>query len=170
VFVYEPATGRVLLRARWRAADLVLDLLRIFGRAVLGVSLGPGCLAPVFRLNRLKRPFDPPPDAADMESVRVKAVHLIYPERSGRRRVKLETLSGDNPSAVRLLLRRHGGESAVLSELDVHYAELEIRLRVSGWSRQYVVCLWADRCNLEQTALGDRIRACLVRWGLTHEG
>jgi hypothetical protein len=58
----------------------------------------------------------------------------------------------------------------VLRVLDVLYAELEVRLRDGGESRTYVVRLRPDRCSLGETALGERLRACLARWRLTHAG
>src|SRR5207247_73678 len=96
IFVYEPATGRILLRTRLRSRDRILELVRRFGRTVLGVELPADCLRPTYQLDVLKRRFDPPADASDMEMVRVKSLHLAYPERIGRRQVKLETVAGDS--------------------------------------------------------------------------
>jgi hypothetical protein len=166
VFVYDPRDGRVFLRARQRSGPGIQELLRRFGRTVLGVELGSDCLAPAFRLDRLKEPFRPTPDAEDMESVRVKALHLTYPERTGRRRVRLETVPGDAAHAIPDLLRDHGG--GVLDQLDVLYAELEVRLRLAGRSKPVTIRLWPDRANLNGSPLGRRLRACLERWGLTH--
>jgi hypothetical protein len=168
VFAYEPASGRITLKTRLRSRDRILDLVQRFGRSVLGVELPPDCLRPTYRLDVLKRPFDPPPDAADMERVRVKALHLTYPERNGRRRVKLETLPGDGQHAIRDLLREHGGRGHTVDDCTVVYAELEVRLNVGGLRKPYVVRLWPDRSSLGQTPLGGRFHACLRRWGLTH--
>jgi hypothetical protein len=132
------------------------------------VSLDARCLTPAFRLDLLKRRFEPLPDAPDMERMRVKALHLAYPERDGRRRLKLETLSGDAPFAMLELLHAHGGGAALLDQLTVVYAELEITLRVEGYSQRHLLRLWPDRCNLTQTPLGDRFRVCLQRWGIAH--
>ncbi len=166
VFAYDPRDGRILLRARQRSRDKVLDLLQRFGRAVLGAELPESCLAPAFRLDRLKRPFDPPLDGPDMERARVRSLHLAYPGRDGRRRVKLETLAGDGPHAIPDLLRAHGGPERTLDALRVLYAEVEVTLQGSGRKRTHVIRLWPDRTSLPQTALGDRLRQCLRRWGI----
>src|SRR5947209_4361015 len=102
-----------------------------------------------------------------MEQIRLKALHLQYPAHAGRRQVKLETLASDEGSAVEQLLRSHlrGG---VLEQLRVCHAELQVRLRVAGQSKNYLIRLWPDRCNLGQSPLGDRFRACLQHWGLSH--
>lgn len=168
LFAYHPHDGRVLLKARQRASDTVLDLFQRFGRAVLGVEIGAGALAPNFRLDAFKRRFDPPLDAEDMEMVRVKALHLVYHERHGRRRVKLETLSGDEQFAILDLLQEHVGSTDLLDQLDVLHAELQVRLRVNGRSKSHLIRLWPDRCSLNQTALGQRLYACLERWDIPH--
>lgn len=168
LFVYYPDDGRVLLKARQRATDTVLGLFQCFGRAVLGVEIDPAALVPVFRLEVFKRKFDPPLDADDMEMVRVKALHLAYPERDGRRRVKLETLAGDGQFAILDLLNQHGGAAGVLDRLDVLYAELQVRLRSVGRSKRFLIRLWPDRCSLNQTPLGQRLYVCLKRWGIPY--
>jgi hypothetical protein len=170
VFAYDPADGRILLRARQRSREKVLDLVRRFGRSVLGNELPESCLPPGFRLDVLKRPFDPAPDGADMERVRVRSLHLAYPGRDGRRRVLLETLAGDGPRAIPELLREHGGAEHTLEALRVLYAELEITLQGRGRRRTHVIRLWPDRTSLPQTALGERFRACLKRWGIADAG
>jgi hypothetical protein len=168
LFVYEPASGVILLMTRLRSTRRILDLVRLFGKAVLGAELGGDCLRPAYRLDVLKRQFDLPADRSDMEAARVKSLHLAYPERSGRRRIKLETLAGDDRFAIRELLRTHVGDDATLDALDVQYAELEVRLRAACGRTAHVIRLWPDRTNLSQTPTGDRFRACLRRWGLTH--
>ena len=100
-----------------------------------------------------------------MEMIRVKALHLRYPSRSGRRQLKLETHSSDEPSAIDHLLHSHVGDGA-LAFLRVTHAELQVRLRVEGGSRNHVIRLWPDRSNLGPTPLGNRFRSCLRRWGL----
>jgi hypothetical protein len=165
LFAYYPDDGFVFLKARQRAADKVLDLFQRFGRTVLGVELDQRSLAPVFHLDVFKRKFDPLLDP-DMEQARVKAIHLFQPERTGRRRIKLETLSGDEQFAILDLLKIHRGGGEILDQLAVSYVELEIKLSGEGWCRHFVVRLWPDRCNLSQTALGERLRACLKRWGV----
>jgi hypothetical protein len=164
LFAYHPANGTVLLKCRLRALDRVRELFRCFGRAVLGSAVEHAGEA--FQLDRLLLPFHPLADAPDMESVRLKALHLRYPERIVRRRVKLETLTGDEPTAMDQLLRAHVGTDA--RELTVCYAEIEVRLRVEGRPKHYLIRLWPDRCSLDQTALGERLTTCLRRWGLAH--
>src|SRR5205807_2498060 len=124
---YYPEDGRVLLKTRRRAASKVLELFQRFARSVLGVDLGAGALAPAFRLDLLKRRFDPLPDGADMERARVKSLLLAYPERDGRRRLKLETRCGDRQFAILDLLAAHGGGEDTLDQLRVLFAELEVR-------------------------------------------
>jgi hypothetical protein len=168
LFVYHPSDGRLLLKARQRTQERILELFRRFGQTVLQVSLDARCLAPAFCLDLLKRRFDPLPDAPDMEQVRVKALHLAYPERRKRRHLKLETLSGDEPFAILELLHAHGGSDVLLDQLAVIYAELEITLRLDGRSQRHLLRLWPDRCNATQTPLGERFRTCLQRWGIAH--
>jgi hypothetical protein len=165
LFVYEPTTGRILLKSRLRSHERIRELVQRFGQAVLGAELPSDCLKPLYQLDILKRPFDPPLDAPDMESARVKALHFAYPERSGRRRVKLETLVGDSQHAIGDLLRTH---AAALDELTVVYAELEIGLRIDGRRKFFVIRLWPDRTSLSQTSLGRRFYACLSRWRISH--
>lgn len=126
--------------------------------------MSPGGCA--FDLDRLKQPFHPLPDAADMVSVRLKALHLRYPARAGRRCVRLETLPGDHPTAMEDLLRAHVGETG--PDLRVAYAEIEVRFLIDGRPKTRLVRLWRDRSNLDQSALGERLRSCLERWGLIH--
>lgn len=166
LFVYDPTRGRILVRTRLRAHARILGLVRTFADAVLQSGLPDDCLRPTYRLDTLKHAFDPPADAPDMESARLKALHLAYPERVGRRRLKLETLTGDDRNAVFDLLRRHAGGGATLEELAVAYAELEVCLRVHGRRKPYVIRLWPDRTNLSHTPLGRRFHKCLSRWGL----
>ena len=56
----------------------------------------------------------------------------------------------------------------ILDELEVLYAELEVQLRGERSGRSVVIRLWPDRCNLNQTPLGEQLRACLSHWGLTY--
>jgi hypothetical protein len=167
-FVYYPTDGTVLFRARVRSVDRILELLQYFGKSVLGVDLGEWCLATVFNLDKLKQDFHPLPDAEDMEMIRIKAIHLNYPERHGRRRLKLETRTGDETAAIPKLLQAHVGSGGLVAELHVSYAELQIGLRLGNQFKRYVIRLWPNRCNLSQTALGERFRTCLKRWGLLH--
>lgn len=167
-FVYYPDDGTLLLQCRVRARNRLLDLVQRFGQAVLGVELAESCLGDTYDLDRLKNELVPLPDREDMEQVRVKALHLRYPEHAGRRHLKLETRAGDEATAIPQLLRAHLGNEAIVAHLRVSYAELQIRLRVEGRTKNYVVRLWPDRSNLSQTPLGFRFRTCLKRWGLLH--
>ena len=101
-----------------------------------------------------------------MEAVRLKALHLRYPPHLARRRLCFETADGDEPTAVAELIDRHVGPE-LLANLTVSHAELQVRLRAGDRIRRYVVRLWPDRCNLNHTPFGDRMRECLRRWGLT---
>lgn len=165
LFAYYP-DGRILLRTRHRSFDKILELFRRFGQAVLKVKVEARDIAPAFHLDLFKKRFDPLSDAPDMEMVRVKALHLVYPEREGRRKLKLETLAGDGPFAILDLLRAHVGEDDLLDRLNVYYAELHVRLRLEGKTRNYLIRLFRDRCSLDQTPLGERLRTCLRRWGI----
>ena len=98
----------------------------------------------------------------------MKALHLSYPERWGRRRVKLETLASDAPAAIEELLAAHAGEPGLLERLRVCHAELQVKLAMDGRPKTHVIRLWPDRSNLGETPLGVRLRACLSRWGLRH--
>jgi hypothetical protein len=164
LFAYSHADGLVLMKSPVRAAERVSDLLRLFGQAVLLREVSETREA--FDLKPLVRQFHPPPDAGDMESVRVKTLYLRYPQRYGRRRVKLETPAGDAPDAMEQMLRRHARDPE--AGLSVSYAELQVRLRREGRVKTYTIRLWEDRCNLNHTPLGLRFRTCLRRWGLSH--
>jgi hypothetical protein len=164
LFAYR-ADGVVQLQCRVRAADRVADLFRRFGEAALGCRVVVS--RPLFDLDRLKAPFRPLPDAADMECVRVRALHLCYPGSAGRRAIKLETVAADRSGAIEQLLTHHAGHA--LARLRVCFAELQVRLRVNGRSKNYPVRLWPDRCDLDHTPLGERLRRCLARWGLSHD-
>ncbi len=161
--VYYPRDGTVLLHSHLHSLDGIRKLLACFTQAVLG------CPAPAdgaaFALDRLKHPFHPPRDADDMELVRLKTLHLRYPARCGGRRVVLETLTSDGPSAIDELLGAHVSDDA-LTELRVTYAELHIRLRVRGRSKDHLLRLWPNRCDLGRGPIADRFLACLRRWGL----
>jgi hypothetical protein len=170
IFAYYPQDGMILLRSHVQAADWILELFQRFGRNVLGTELGPDCLRHTFELDLLKGRFDPLPDADDMELVRVKTLHLHYPERDGRRQLRLETLASDGQFAILELMREHVSGSGIFDQLRVGYAELQLRLRVEGGSKNYIVRLWPNRSNLGQTPLADRFRACLKRWGIYHVG
>ncbi len=165
LFAYYPADGTVLLKSHLRSRDRVDELLGHFGQAVLGCS--PATPPAVYDLDRLKLPFHPLPDAPDMEAVRVKALHLRYPERAGRHRIRLETSAAGGADAIDCLIRAHLADERVLRQLTVCHAELQVTLRVRGRSKPYLVRLWPDRCNLNQSPLAERLRGCLRLWGLT---
>jgi hypothetical protein len=165
LFVYYPHSGTVLLKCHLRAQDRVTELFGRFGEAVLGSpALSRG---DAFDLDLLKRPFHPQPDAPDMGRARVKALHLRYCDAAGRRHVMLDTLSSDAPDAIDHLLRTHVPDAA-LERLRVSYAEIQVPLLIAGRGKHYLIRLWPDRCNLSRSPLGERLYACLRRWGLTH--
>lgn len=161
-FVYTPHDGVIWLKSPVRASNRIRDLFQCFGTAVLAAPVAFG--GTVFDLDRLKRPFHPLPDADDMELVRVKSLHLCYPQRRGRRRVTFETLPCDVRDAMQEMLRDHGGGEA--SELRVSHAELQVRMRVGGRIIDHLIRLWPDRYSLSRTPLGQRLFECLRRWGL----
>jgi hypothetical protein len=164
LFAYCLGDGSVRLKAPVRADDRARELFQRFGQAVLREPVTG--FGPVFDLDRLKRPVLLLPDADDMEDVRVKALHLRYPARSGRRSLRLETLPRDAPEAMDELLRSHVGEKA--AEFAVCYAEIQVRLRTGDRARCHLIRLWPDRCNLDHTPLGARLRRCLARWGIQY--
>jgi hypothetical protein len=162
-FAYYPRDGTVMLQMPPAAAEVRERLLDCFGRHTLGSP--PKEASRVFALDRLKLPFHPVPDADDMEAVRVKTLHLRYPERAGRQQLTLRTLSSHRPEAIEELLHAHVSDDT-LSELRVAYAELHLRMRVLGRSKDYLARLWPDRCDIGQGPYGDRLFACLRTWGL----
>jgi hypothetical protein len=168
-FVYYPQDGTVLLKAPIDAEDGVLELFQRFGRTVLGLELDARCLDQTFALDRLKSQAVFLPDGDDMKLIRVKALHFRYPEREGRRQVKLDTLATDEPLAIGQLIRRHLSAQGLLDQVQVCYAELQVLLQVAhDQTKSYFIRLWPNRCNLNHTPLGERLRACLKRWGLLH--
>ncbi len=164
-FVYHPDDGTVLLKSPLRSRDRIARLFALFGQTVLGSPVA--CEADAFDLDILKRPFHPLPDAPDMEQVCVNTLHLREPARAGQRQLKLEVLPGDGMDAIEQLLHSHI-DPITLARLRVSYAELQVRLRLAGGSKNYRIRLWPNRCNLSQTPLGNRFRDCLRRWGLWH--
>lgn len=165
LFVYYPEDGAVLIKSHLRSRERTKKLFRLFGEAVLRSAIE--CDQVAFNLEPLKGPFHSLPDAEDMEMIRVKALHLRYPPRAGRRQLKLETLSTDEPAAIDDLLHTHVGDAAH-AQLRVAHAELQVRLRVDDQSKSYAIRLWPNRCNISQTPVGARFRSCLKRWGLCH--
>ncbi len=163
IFAYQPQDGSVLLTSPLRAADRLRDLYQCFGRAVLSTEVAFG--GAVFDLDRLKLPFHPLPDGEDMEGAWLRALTLQYPERFGRRQIRLQARSGDDRSAIEQLLRAHVENAP---ELEVTYSEIQVRLRIQGRPKNVPVRLWRDRSSLDRTELGSRLRSCLERWGLTH--
>src|SRR5439155_23978377 len=117
--------GTVLLRSRLRSRDHIRTLFSLFGECVLQAPVE--YRDSLFDLDCLKRPFHPLPDAPDLEMVRVRALHPRYPERVGPRQVKPDTLASDGPSAIEELLRAHVGDGALLDDLRVSHAQLELR-------------------------------------------
>ncbi len=164
LFVYCPGDGSVRLKSPVRADDRVRDLFQRFGQAVLKEPVTG--LGEVYDLDKLKRPVLLLPDAEDMEAVRVKTLHLRYPSRFGRRGLRLETLLSDTPDAIEELLKSHVGAKA--AELAVCHAEIQVRLRIGDRTKSHLIRLWPDRCNLNQTPLGERLRRCLARWGIRY--
>lgn len=165
LFVYRPADGAIFLKTHLRSAERTAQLFQLFGAAVLGEPVR--AIHAAFDLDRLKAPFAPLPDSPDMELIRVKTLHLRYPRSRGRRQLKLETRTGDDPAAIEELLRLHVGDRS-LDRLEVCHAKLQVRLRIDGRARNYLIHLWPNRSSIGQTPLGDRFRSCLRRWGLTH--
>jgi hypothetical protein len=163
LFTYSRHDGRVLLKSHLRSIDHVTKLFQCFGQAVLNRPVT--CDGTPFNLDKLKQPFHPLPDAENMAVARLRMLHLRYPERLGRRCIKLETLASDAPTAIDELLSRHV-PGDVARDLTVTFAELQVGLYFRGRRKNYLIRLWPDRCSLNQTALGERLRACLQRWGL----
>jgi hypothetical protein len=170
VYLYYPEDGTVLLHARLRSRDRRCDLLHRFWRVMFESELDEQCLSHSFRLDLFKRRFEPLADADDMELVRVKTLHLVYPARHGRRQLRLETLASDEPFAIVQLLQEHGGSPVTLELLEVEYAELQIRMRLACGVKNHYVRLWRNRSSLNGSALSERFRECLKRWGIYHAG
>ncbi len=165
LFVYRPGDGAVLLKSPLRSRERVAGLFELFGRAVLGAPVS--CGGNAFALDGLKHPVRLPADAPDMLSARVKALHLRYPDRHGPRVLKLETPSGDGPRAIQEMLAAHVRPED-LPHLRVCFAEIQVMLLIDGRPRSHPVRLWPGRSSLGQSPLGERLRACLSRWGLLH--
>ena len=161
-FVYYPEHGTILLQPGLGPEELAARLLACFASAVLDQPLLAGT---AFDLDRLRWPFKPAPDFLDMEGVRLKTLHLRYPERDGRRVLALDTLDSDEPGAVETLLRRHVGDD-LLPQLSVIHAVLQVRLQADGTPRDHLVRLWRDYCDVGPGPLGDRMLRCVRRWGL----
>jgi hypothetical protein len=168
VFLYRPADGTLSLKTRHTTREDILELFQLFGRVVLGVELPDDCLRDLFQLDVLKEGHDLLPDDVDMVSARVKALDLEYSAARGLRKVKFDTLATDAPDAMNALLAAHVPGPALLASLRVIRAELQVRMREKGATRNVYVELHRNRCSLDQSPLGDRLRRCLGRWGLCH--
>jgi hypothetical protein len=162
-FNYYPREGAILLRTSVRSAEWARVLLSHFGQQILASPAEE--VTPCYALDRLKFPFHPLPDADDMEQVRLKTLHLRYPERDGRPLLALDTPVGGEPWAMDELLRAHVPADA-LDDLQVAHAVLQVRVRVQGRAKNHLVRLWPGRCDAGRELLGDRIIACLRLWGL----
>ena len=66
---------------------------------------------------------------------------------------------------MELLLRTHVANA---NELAVCHAEIAVPIRCGERAKSHLVRLWPDRCNLNQTPLGQRLRRCLDRWGIRY--
>lgn len=161
-FVYYPRDGTVLLRSPWRCAERRRELLDCVGLTALKVPLHAA--RPGFDLEGLKYPFHPLPDADDVQSVRVKTLCLRYPGRSGRRELRLQTLTSDGPSAIDEMVRSHAGRD--IDELQVSHAVLQVNLRLEGCLKSHLVRLWPDRCDAGHGPFRTRVLAALRHWGL----
>lgn len=161
---YYPADGMVLFRGTPAAGQRHQSLFHVLAASVLDGRIDTE--RPVFALDRLLQPFRPPPDNADMERVCVRSLELRYPERAGRRSIRLQAAGSDAPCAMEHLLAEHAGTARGLR---VAFAELHIRLSGGGVRKDYPVRLWPDRCDVGRGPVGDRFLACLRHWGLCHE-
>lgn len=166
-FVYY-TDGTLMLQSCLRSQGPLQELFQLFGRAVLGIELPESCRADTYDLDRLKQPFQPLADAADMELIRIRSLHLRYPGRSGRQEVHLKTLSSDERPAIGQLLRAHVPSDYLRSQLHVSYAELHIRLRTGDRQRSVLVRLWPNGSNLSPSPMGERMRLCLKSWDLSY--
>lgn len=160
--VYFPADGTVLLRCPWPDDTRAREVMRCVFEAALGAPLGK--VRPGFALDRLREPFRPLPDADDVLSARLTALHLRYPGRLGRREVRLRALPSDSPAAVEEMLRAHGGRH--LDELRVSHAALLVRVRLEGCEKDRLVRLWPNRCDAGEGPFRARVLASLRSWGL----
>jgi hypothetical protein len=165
-FAYHPCDGTILLNAPLGPVERLHELLHCFAQSILSTAVEG--FEDAFNLDRLKYHFHPPLDGTDMEMVRVRNLHLRYPAHRGPRQVKLETLSSDKQGAIEEMLRDHLCGAVTVDELRVSRAELQVRLNVGGRSKNYLVRLWPDRCNLSHTPIGIRLWRCLQRWDLCH--
>ena len=60
------------------------------------------------------------------------------------------------------------GEPRAIHRTAIAPSGVQIGKKMLGPVAGCVIRLWPDRSNLGETALGIRLRACLVRWGLHH--
>jgi hypothetical protein len=160
-FAYHPQAGTLLMQPGLGPEEAVQTLLNAFADAVEAGPLLPG---PAFDVDRLRWPFRPQPDELGLE-VRLKTLHLRYPEREGKRMVTLDTLESDMPQAVEEMVGRHV-PADILPELAVHQAALLARLQTDGGERLHQFRLYPNYCDLGRGRLGERLLACVRRWGL----
>jgi hypothetical protein len=167
VFVYFTKTGIVLLMTRAQAMTHTQELFRCFCRAVLREELPDSWPRSVCQLDLFKEKFDPPSDGPDMEMVRIRSLHLLFPPSMGRRKLKLESQLGDGKFAIMDTLRE-AIDPGLLSRLQVVHVELQLRMKVAGGSKDYLVKLWRHRVCVNYTPFIKRLYACLTSWGVFH--
>lgn len=160
-FAYHPQAGTLLMQPGLGPEESIQTLLLAFAESV---GAGPVLPGPAFDVDRLCWPFRPQPGGLDLE-VRLKTLHLRYPDREGRRMVTLDTLESDSPEAVEEMVARHV-PAELLPELSVHQAVFLARLKTDGGERLHQFRLYPNYCDLGRGRLGERLLACVRRWGL----
>jgi hypothetical protein len=106
-------------------------------------------------------------DDEDMSPACVRVLHLATPPEQGGRVVKIESRTNDRPEAIQELLDTHLPAPSRSYWL-TSYAEVQCSFLTRLGQRTIRLRLWPNRSTLLQTALGVRLRKCLIRWGLLY--
>jgi hypothetical protein len=181
IFVYCHEEGSLDLYVEGEKGT-VLDLQRIFGRAILGVELpDPEAIGVVYELQGLlDRGFPLPLEPEDgVEEVRVRRLRLkIMESESGNRnrlrRITLEARAKDDRAAVYDLLDDVlAGERIPREVLSVQHVGLQLVFRPDDRARRRTLSFdvsHPDSCSLKYQPMHLVAKGLLKRWGLDVSG
>lgn len=175
IFVYSAEEKSLDIYVRGNKKTL-LDLQRIFGRAILGVELeDPGETGVVYELSALLArdfPFALEPEDG-IQEVRVRRLRLDIMGREGKR-ITLQADTRSGPKAVYDLLDDVlAGDRIPLDLLNVTQAGLQLVFRSEDGGRPQTLSFdvsYPNSCSLKYDPKHDIAKVCLKRWGLDVSG
>jgi hypothetical protein len=175
IFVFEPEFGTLDTYVKGKQ-EIVEDLEEIWGRAIMGLELGPPTyLGEIYKLEPLKRkdfpfPVDP---TSGIEDVRVRLMRLKIPG-PGNQRITLEANVGEDRETVyRLLGKITEGGKIPLDHVYLSQVELQIVFRDEGRRKGKVLncrISYPNHCSLKHDPKDEIAREHLVKWGIDVSG